>query len=361
MNKLDKDYLDLVNDILTNGSLKNTRNGDTMAIFGAEIKHDMRSGFPLLTTKKMFLRGIAVELEWFLKGGTNIKYMVDKGVNIWVGDSHKRYTDITSANNSDYNEWMKDNLDGTLSMYTEKEFIEKIKTDISFSEKWGSIGPGYGHQWRNYGAQYLLTHSQHSFLSHKNGIDQLANVINTLKANPDDRRMIVNAWNPEELKDCLLPPCHYSFQFYSEELSSNERWLLYLEKTKTWEVVTDNLKMDEDFDYIGIPKRSLSLKWNQRSCDIPLGIPYNIASYGLLLEIVAKQVNMQPKMLIGSLGDAHVYLNQIEQISHQTTLIPYELPTITLPDDVTIDNFLFENMILNNYESHPPIKITLSN
>ena len=360
MNKLDKDYLDVVNNILTNGRLKKTRNGSTMAIFGAEIKHDMRTGFPLLTSKKMFLRGIAVELEWFLQGDTNIKYMVDKGVNIWVGDCHKHYTNITSANNSDNDKWMRENLDGTLSMYTEAEFIHKIKTDKSFANKWGSIGPGYGHQWRNYGAEYILTHPEHSFVPHKHGIDQLANVINTLKTNPDDRRMIVSAWNPEELNDCLLPPCHYSFQFYSEELTTLERNDLYYTKLKD-QLVRGNFKTDKDYDNAGIPKRTLSLKFIMRSIDVALGCGFNLASYGLLLEIVAKQVNMQPTMLIGSFGDTHIYLNQINQISHQSTLIPFELPTVTLPDDVTIDNFLFENIALNNYQSHPPIKMILSN
>lgn len=311
-NRLDKQYTDLLQDIIDNGVGKGDRTGTgTVSVFGRQIRHDMSDGFPLLTTKKMPWKVIVTELTWFLKGDTNIQFLVKNGCNIWNGDAYKKYTTIFKS--------IKDWEDGDepISM---KDFIEKIKTDDEFAHKWGELGPIYGAQWRNWGGTKVREDNSFNSIEDINGIDQIARLIHDLKNNPDSRRLMVNAWNVGEIKNMTLPPCHYGFQCWTRELSYSER--LKILETKYDELGKSRLGLNHDrieqqIDDEMIPKREISLMWNQRSVDTFLGLPFNIASYGLLLEILAKEVNMVPGELIGNLGDTHLYSNHIEQAKEQ--------------------------------------------
>ena len=256
----------------------------------------MCDGFPLLTTKKMAVKTMMTELKWFLKGDTNIKYLVDNGCNIWNGDAYKNYETYARANSYGVD---------FLSM---EEFIDEIKTNKKFAKKWGELGPIYGSQWRHYGAW--------------SPVDQIKDLIEGLKNNPDSRRHMVTAWNPEDLDDVVLPPCHYGFQCY----------------------VADG---------------KLSLMWNQRSVDTFLGLPFNIASYGTLLLLLCEETGYKPGMLIGNLGDVHIYNNHIEQVKEQLSRDTYKLPTLEL-SNVNILNGEFDYEV-KGYESHPSIKAPLSN
>jgi thymidylate synthase len=348
----------------------------------------MKTGFPLLTTKKLHFKSIVVELLWFLRGDTNIKYLVDNDCNIWNGDAYKNYREARIHDRD---------------AYTIEEFVEQIKTNSDFAFKYGELGPIYSKQWRDWSANP----------NHTWGIDQIANLINDLKTNPDSRRMMVNAWNVGELDQMVLPPCHYGFQVYTRELSLEERFNLYNQnETIHFEECTMGM-----LDIHNVPKRAISLMWNQRSVDTFLGLPFNIASYGLLLEIIAKEVNMVPDELIGNLGDVHLYSNHIDQAKEQigrkmtinermdwwfknnkpnrdvcdhvdeqseygkgvyfdsvgvpkTTREPYPLPRLKLNpmflanlehkgfDEAVNGQVNFE---LENYQSHPAIKAPLSN
>jgi thymidylate synthase len=405
MNKLDKDYQDLVRDILENGRLKGDRTGTgTISVFDRHIKHNMADGFPMLTTKKMSLKNIKTELYWFLRGDTNIKFLVERGCNIWNGDAFKNWVnkeerpikisydivikgegirrginvtkveffpDLTEVRlNSDGYYGYEDTDAGTGFYYIHMghinsdsnegilndlmtTFLHLIKTDDSFCDKWGELGPIYGAQWRNW-----------------DGKDQIADLIHDLQHNPDSRRLMVNAWNVGKLDEMTLPPCHYGFQCYTEELTRKERWDWL--RRKTWgtkhRIQWDRMAfpshewMDNYHNNFGIliPKRRLSLKWNQRSVDTGLGLPYNIASYGLLLLMLADEVNMVPHMLSGTLGDTHIYQNHVEPIQPQLTREPNELPKVHVRDGIH-SHCDGDDIILSDYDPHPPIKLPLSN
>jgi thymidylate synthase len=298
MNNLDKQYQNLLQDLLDNGVKKKDRTGTgTLSVFGRQIRHSMKDGFPMLTTKKLHWPSITTELVWFLKGDTNIKYLLDNGCNIWNGDAYKNYL-----------KWAGNNP------LIIEEFIEKIKRDSDFSSVYGELGPIYGKQWRRWTNIYPTSFPRPEPYQ-INQIDQIANLINDLKTNPDSRRLMVNAWNVGELDQMVLPPCHYGFQVYTRELSHDERYNEHFKRFK--DRCTPECYTKEDFDNRGIPTRAISLMWNQRSVDTFLGLPFNIASYGLLLEIIAKAVNMVPDELIGNLGDTHLYSNHIEQAKEQ--------------------------------------------
>ena len=314
MNKLDKDYQALLQDILENGVTKKDRTGTgTISVFGRQIRHKMSDGFPLLTTKKMAWKQIVTELLWFLRGDTNIKYLVDNNCHIWDGDAWKNYifnsewTPISTSNGNIIGK--KSDSDETM---TQEIFINRIKTDNEFAKKFGNLGPIYGKQWRSWGTNVHTVIGLYS-------IDQIQNLINDLKTNPDSRRMMVIAYNVGELDSMVLPPCHYGFQVYTRELKKLERINIAIEKKLTHETA----HLTKDFDYQkwcdehNIPTRAISLMWNQRSVDVPLGLPFNIASYGLLLHILAEATNMIPDELIGNLGDCHIYENQIDGIKEQ--------------------------------------------
>jgi thymidylate synthase len=423
MNSLDKEYTDLLKDILNNGTSKSDRTGTgTISVFGRQIRHNMKDGFPLLTTKKMPFKTIVTELLWFLRGDTNIKYLVDNNCHIWDGDAYKNYC----MSYKDGHEFYEDET--VKRSYTQEEFINKIKTDDEFANKWGELGKIYGWQWRKWGSIEETKTVRKKILDQENleadifyeqiinkigGIDQIANLINDLKTNPDSRRLMVNAWNVGELDQMVLPPCHYGFQVYTRELSFNERMNLLKNLQILQERRLDNAPQEmvsKLADSYNIPTRAISLMWNQRSVDTFLGLPFNIASYGLLLEIISKEVNMVPDELIGNLGDVHLYLNHIEQAKEQIgryltdeeryniwfnnnyetgmerffdpdnlpdynneyyeptpkrTREPFPLPTLKLGhfgsilENVSVVDL--SDFILENYQSHPTIKAPLSN
>ena len=367
MNKLDTDYQNLLQDILDNGVEKKDRTGTgTISVFGRQIRHKMSDGFPLLTTKKMAWKQIVTELLWFLSGSTNIKYLVDNDCHIWDGDAYKNYTKTNVVKNDDGSETHISPA-GHYNQMTKEEFINKIKTDDEFAKKWGSLGKIYGYQWRSWGEWSTIDVPKKVL---KPGIDQIANLINDLKTNPDSRRLMISAWNVGELDQCVLPPCHYGFQVYTREMSRDERIDLYCKEYTNgirgkYEPPFDDF-IDAKLATRNIPTRAISLMWNQRSVDTFLGLPFNIASYGLLLEIIAKEVNMVPEELIGNLGDVHLYSNHIEQAKEQISREPFELPEVRLRNYNTIEELLNTNDSMSmiqlwRYDSHPTIKAPLSN
>ena len=381
MNNLDKAYQSLLRDIIDNGVKKQDRTGTgTISVFGRQIRHKMSEGYPLLTTKKMAFKTMVTELLWFLKGDTNIKYLVDNGCHIWDGDAYKNY--CKNFENIIGDEFKNLGIENSINLdwvkstppLTQEEFINKIKTDDEFAKKWGELGPIYGKQWRNWMGFH---EGQHDILKVVNGVeqhkdylvgkDQIWNLINDLKTNPDSRRLMVNAWNVGELDEMTLPPCHYGFQVYTRELSFDERYNLYMGKESVYDGnAYGKISTMDIMDDANIPTRAISLMWNQRSVDTFLGLPFNIASYGLLLSIIAKEVDMVADELIGNLGDTHLYLNHIEQAKEQITREPMKLPSIFLDyrdgeysKDLT--DLTPEDIILNSYKSHPSIKAPLSN
>jgi thymidylate synthase len=389
MNQLDVDYQNLLKDILDNGVSKNDRTGTgTLSVFGRQIRHSMSNGFPLLTTKKMAWKTIVTELLWFLRGDTNIKFLLDYDCHIWDGDAYKNYVNKTNE------DIFKSDITLPPSYYPmyKDKFINKIKTDDEFAKEWGELGPIYGKQWRdwngkpeqitNYGGGEInpyfcdcqeLFEDGHSKVRKKNkGIDQIANLISELKTNPDSRRLIVSAWNCSDLDSMVLPPCHYGFQLYTRELSESERVKVLHERYGNRGSHIEN--GFDVLDELNIPTRAISLMWNQRSVDTALGLPMNIASYALLLLMIADEVNMVPDQLIGNLGDVHLYSDHLEGAKEQITRTPYELPKVNINTEwwdkpffeaVKSDNFckclLEEDIQLYNYQSHPKIYFPLSN
>lgn len=296
-----KQYLDLLQKIIDEGVDKGDRTGvGTRSIFGAQARFDLADGFPLLTTKKMFLKAIIHELIWFVRGDTNLKYLVDNGVRIWNEWPFQKYleaNDLATKYPKYTPEWEEQ-----MQIY-----VEKVKTDQQFAKEWGDLGPIYGKQWRDFG-----------------GIDQLKDVIERIKTNPNDRRMIVSAWNPPEIPKMALPPCHCFFQFY----------------------VADG---------------KLSLQMYQRSCDTFLGVPFNIASYSLLLMMVAQVTGLKPGTFVHVYGDLHIYQNHFEQVKEQLSREPKKLPTMKInPNVKNIEDFKFEDFTLENYDPHPAIKAPIA-
>jgi len=329
---IDERYQELLQTILDFGIEKKDRTGTgTKSIFGYTIRHDMTQGFPLLTTKKIAYKSMITELRWFLKGDTNIKYLVDNNCNIWNGDAYKKYHQAFPKT----------------EMLSQEQFINLIKTNDEFADKWGDLGPIYGKQWRRWDAE--------SGEAYK---DQMKDLLNDIKTNPDSRRLMVSAWNPGELYKMTLPPCHYGFQIYTTELTLKERQEEFchrLGKDISFAKNLEHLDLDKD----NVPKRKISLMWNQRSVDVFLGLPFNIASYALLLALIGREVNMVPDQLIGNLGDTHLYLNHLEQAKEQLKREPIMLPEIDLLN-VDILNGEFGYALIG-YESHPSIKAQLSN
>ena len=368
-NDLDIVYQDLLQDILDKGVEKKDRTGTgTLSVFGRQIRHNMQDGFPLLTTKKMAWKTMVTELLWFLRGDTNIKYLVDNNCHIWDGDAYKNYCKHFMDEYLEKNE-LGESYRNSLRPYPIEEFINKIKTDDEFAKKWGELGPIYGKQWRSWRQSEGKLTTENGIdwkhISEKN-IDQIANLISELKTNPDSRRLMVSAWNVGELDQMVLPPCHYGFQVYTRELTWEEQVHWVFENTN---VELENVYIVEEIAKPSTPKRAISLMWNQRSVDTFLGLPFNIASYGLLLEIIAKEVNMVPDELIGNLGDVHLYSDHIEQAKEQINRIPFELPIVKLSSGHNLRAILKGNfdeidpndIMLINYQSHPTIKAPLSN
>ena len=292
-------YLDLVRHIRDHGVKKEDRTGTgTVSIFGHQMRFDLAHGFPLVTSKKVHLKSILHELLWFIRGDTNIRYLVENGVGIW--------------NDWPYQNWLRETgQDTSLEMYSPewravmKEFIEKIKTDRDFAAQYGDLGPVYGKQWRNFG-----------------GVDQLTQLIEDIKSNPDSRRLIVSAWNPQDIPVMVksgLPPCHSLFQFY----------------------VVDG---------------KLSCQLYQRSADVFLGAPFNIASYAILTMMIAQVSGLGLGDFVHTFGDAHLYLNHMDQVEEQLSRSTFDLPTMKINSQVTsLFDFVFDDFELQNYQSHGPI------
>jgi thymidylate synthase len=379
MNNLDAQYQELLQVILDFGVEKKDRTGTgTKSIFGYTFRHNMSDGFPLLTTKKMAWKTMVTELLWFLRGDTNIKYLVDNDCHIWDGDAFKYYTKKVNEIIDGYKcgdiMGMQDHIEklfsdsDKLTPLTMDEFINKIKTDDVFAKKWGELGPIYGKQWRSWSRNTTRDEKIVDPGVYTKQIDQIQNLINDLKTNPDSRRLMVSAWNVGELDQMVLPPCHYGFQVYTRELSRAERIENYNSKFENKidvPFIKVNLgdaienTIDTALTQANIPTRAISLMWNQRSVDTFLGLPFNIASYGLLLMMIADEVGMVPDELIGNLGDTHIYLNHIEQAKEQIGREPMELPTVHVRDGIFCSSV--NDVILENYNSHPSIKAPLSN
>jgi thymidylate synthase len=367
-NNVDKQYIDFLRYILENGEVKGDRTGTgTISIFDYSMTFDMSEGFPLLTSKKVFTKAVIHELIWFLRGDTNIKYLVDNDVHIWDGDAYKNYLknwkpEIQNNGVSGELSWMAQELVNERPL-PQDMFILCIKTDDEFAKEWGELGPVYGKQWRNwsgYKKEPLGWH--HGIPSSYKDVptgDQISDLINDLKNNPDSRRLIVSAWNVVELDEMVLPPCHNFFQCYTSLIKLEDRIKWYCKSLSK-----DN-SFGEDFteEFLnekGVPSRKLSLKWNQRSCDVPLGIPFNIASYGILLHLLAREVNMIPHQLKFTGGDCHIYLNQLDGVKEQLFRETYKLPKLKLNNN-SIFNFKYEDIEILDYISSPVIKFPLSN
>jgi thymidylate synthase len=367
MNNVDKQYLEFLQYILEFGDEKGDRTGTgTISVFDYSMSFDMSKGFPLLTSKRVYTKAVIHELIWFLRGDTNIRYLVENGVHIWNGDAYKNY--LTKISLSSSGKWCRvvNGSDGNNYPvpYTQEEFIQEIVNDDEFAEVWGELGPVYGKQWRRWGGYEKVPSGWHHGIpsSYKDVSknDQILTLINDLKKNPDSRRLMVNAWNVGELDDMVLPPCHFGFQCYTSKMSLNER-------TKWWcDSLGKSIHYAEDvtvefLDEKNVPKRKLSLKWFQRSVDSPLGLPFNIASYAILLHLLAKEVNMIPHQLKFNGGDCHIYLNQIDGVKEQLTRETYNLPKIKLHNNSIFD-FKYEDIEIVNYDERiKTIKFPLSN
>lgn len=322
-------YENYLRHIRTRGVFKGDRTGTgTLSVFGYQMRFNLREGFPLITTKKVHMKSIVHELLWFLQGSTNIKYLQEHGVKIW-------------------DEWADEN---------------------------GDLGPVYGSQWRSWpgklitqrdfdpaptNAVKVLEDHDGAYVTYQEGIDQIANVVARIKAKPDDRRLIVSAWNPAEIDKMKLPPCHALFQFWTRELSTNERaqWAEDVKGVTVFGDIRDPEKADRTLDNFGIPRRAISCQLYQRSCDSFLGVPFNIASYALLTEMIAQQCNMVAEEFIWTGGDCHIYSNHYEQVDEQLSRTGFDYPKLKFnrkPE--SIFDYKFEDIEIVGYESQSAIK-----
>lgn len=297
-----KQYHDLLRRILDEGVVKSDRTGTgTKSVFGHQMRFDLSEGFPLLTTKKVFLKGVIYELLWFLRGDTNIKYLVENGVHIWDNDAMRHYNTLAAAQG--------------LPALSREEFVERVLSGAQSGiegYRYGDLGDVYGSQWRSWPAPEGKT------------IDQIKNVVELIKKNPDSRRMIVSAWNVAEIEEMALPPCHVLFQFY-------------------------------------VAEGRLSCQLYQRSADTFLGVPFNIASYALLTMMIARECGLEPGEFIHTTGDTHLYLNHLEQAEEQLSRTPRPLPKMILAEGVkSVFDFEYEDFTLVDYDPYPTIKAPMS-
>ena len=407
MNNADKQYLSLLEEIVRFGVEKDTRAGRVKSIFGKQLRFDLKEGFPLLTTKKVFTKGVIHELLWFLQrpynshGSMNIEYLIRNGVHIWDDDAYRWFKNNIANNNfkptkylvcldenddefihnivkgrTNFEYWIegeiRKNDPDWLKSITKEEFLDltlqkvELRFGWAYSYRFGDLGPVYGTQWRHFG---------------DTSIDQIYGIINTLKTNPNDRRMLCVAWNPEKIEDMALPPCHVMFQFYTRELSREERMKIfndrYMKKQipKKWhdwfeEYSKDFVNNDadvtmpsdgSDFDIADIPRYALSCMYTMRSNDWFLGSPFNIASYAFLTHIIAKLVNMVPDELIASIGDCHLYIEHLEAAKEQLSRKGNDkLPKLLIHgNQKSIEDFKYEDFEIVDYNPDPPIKAPL--
>ena len=355
-NNVDNQYLNLVNEIIEHGEVKDTRAGKTRSLFGKQLRFNLKEGLPMLTTKKMFSKGVIHELLWFIKGDTNIKYLVDNGVHIWDDDAYRYFLDIREKAYGPVNTKSE-------TVISKEEFLEGVKQQIRWEDigyTWGDLNKVYGYQWTKWG-----------------GHNQIEEVIETLKKNPDDRRMIISAWNVEDIPDMALPPCHFCCQFYTKKMTEEERWNYFeahmLEEDNEEGRYNLFVSRGENYlkgslvaylDRMNVPNRKLSCMWHQRSVDVLLGLPFNIMSYAVFTHMIAQCVNMDVDELIFDGGDVHVYENQIETyLSTQKLNHPklYSLPTLVLNKDIkNISDFTYDDIKIDGYQSYSKISYPLS-
>ena len=405
MTKTDKEYLSLIRDIIENGVEKDTRAGRVKSVFGRQLRFDLKEGLPLLTTKKVFTKGIIHELLWFLQrpynshGSMNIEYLVRNGVHIWDDDAYRWFKSEISDKQSQikdilvcitddetyglsvtyrkpsYEYWIegesKKNDPNWLQNITKEEFIDlvlqkvELKFGWAYSYRFGDLGPIYGTQWRHFG---------------DSSFDQIGNIIKTLKTNPNDRRMLCVAFNPDKLEEMALPPCHVMFQFYTRELSNTERMKIFNERYMKGEIpqkyhdwfteYSKNTKEGEDvsmpsdgsdYDLADIPKYGLSCMYTMRSNDEFLGQPYNTPSYAMLTCMIAKLVNMIPDELIASLGDCHIYEAHFDAVKEQLSRNGSDIvPKLIIHgNQKSIEDFKYEDFEIVDYYPDPPMKAPL--
>jgi len=353
MNNTDKQYKELINKILADGHQRDDRTGTgCKSIFGYQMRFKMYDGFPLLTLRKIHTKSMIHELLWFLSafdskwdmfGNTNIRYLCDMGVKYWNDWPFQKY-----------NKQRKYRPE--LPEMNIKEFEAKIVEDNKFAIDFGSIGKGYGKQWLNCGGDVERFHDEkgNSFMKVYQGVNQIDECIDLLKKNPDSRRIIVDSWNPIDLPDMLLPPCHMFFQFNTYKMTPSER----VESYKVWD---GDKHPDKNMDENKFPERKLSMNMLIRSQDSVLGWPFNVAEYALLLHMVAQVVNMIPDELVYTIGDAHIYNNHFEQIKEIISRDSYPLPTLKLNKNIeSIYDFRYEDIVIDNYKSHPNIKMDVA-
>ena len=355
-NNVDNQYLNLVNEIIEHGEVKDTRAGKTRSLFGKQLRFNLKEGLPMLTTKKMFSKGVIHELLWFIKGDTNIKYLIDNGVHIWDDDAYRYFLDIREKAYGPVNVESE-------TVISKEEFLEGVKQQIRWEDigyTWGDLNKVYGYQWTKWG-----------------GHNQIEEVIETLKKNPDDRRMIISAWNVEDIPDMALPPCHFCCQFYTKKMTEEERWN-YFEAYMLKEDDEEgryNLSVSRGENYLkgslvayldrmNVPNRKLSCMWHQRSVDVLLGLPFNIMSYAVFTHMIAQCVNMDVDELIFDGGDVHVYENQIETyLSTQKLNHPklYALPALKLNQQIkNINDFTYDDIKIDGYQSYSKINYPLN-
>ena len=362
-NNVDSQYLNIMQDIIDNGEIKETRAGKTRSLFGKQMRFNLNDGLPMLTTKKMFTKGVIHELLWFIKGDTNIKYLVDNGVHIWDDDAYRYFIDVVNKKGEDYKKYVFP-LGFPIS---KEEFLECVKrgdelvdnevTDAFYT--FGDLNKVYGYQWTKWG-----------------GHNQIEEVIEKLKTNPDDRRLIVSAWNVADIPDMALPPCHFCCQFYTKEMTEVERWNYF----ETHMLKEDNeegrynlyVSRGENYlkgslvsylDRMNVPSRKLSCMFQMRSNDWFLGNPFNILSYAIFTHMIAQCANMGVDELIFNGGDCHIYENQLEACAEQLSRNPhtFKLPLLNLnPEIKNISDFTYNDIKIIGYDSYPSIKAPLS-
>lgn len=356
-NHVDEQYLDLVNDIIEHGETKDTRAGKTRSLFGKQLRFNLKEGLPILTTKKVYTKGVVHELLWFLKGDTNIKYLVENGVHIWDDDAYRYYLEVVKTCKG---------VEGYEKAYSKEIFLKFVRLG-SFGEHlynndksvyhYGDLGPVYGKQWRDWGGKHI---DWDSTVINEKGVDQVKEVIEKLKTNPDDRRIIISAWNVGELKTMALPPCHYCCQFYTKKMTLEERLKYYEDNVGVW-MHENNYELLDEWN---IPRRKLSCMFHMRSNDICCGAPFNWMSYGVLTHMVAQCANMDVDELIFECGDTHIYENHIKIFKEEQAVRNphmYPLPKLWLNPDITnIDDFTYDDIKVIGYKSYPTIKYPLN-
>jgi thymidylate synthase len=344
-NPHDKAYHGLLQRILDTGFHKLDRTGvGTLGVHGGQARFDLADGFPLLTTKKMAFRAIVVELLWFLAGNTNVRSLNLQKCVIWNGNAYDHYRKVLAPSRNE-------------AVLPQEEWLRKLMEDEAFGAWAGELGDVYGAQWRRWPN------------GHGGVIDQIAKVVHSLKGNPMSRRHIVSAWNPAELEDVALPPCHVLFQFMVRPLRPDQRLALTVDRSDRQIIAEEYVAaqrapgsdLHAAFDRAGIMKYQLDCELYQRSADLFLGVPFNIASYSLLLQMMAKETGMVPGEFIHTYGDVHIYDDHLEQVKEQLSRTSYPAPTIRLnPEVKSLFDYKPEDITLEGYQSHPAIKALMA-